>query len=445
MELKVQQILTGRKPLLRHQRQNSQVEIQKYPSLETQSVRNNNITNKMRSLLITRLSRKFNIDPDNGILIREIDWYLSKRNTNGTVMSNFKQLELDLKELLASSKKPVKKQKQFMSKNRAKVSMYDTVKKLPPIKKMPQERQLSSREKIMHLSDYQKAKYYNVKNLSQMMKDEKPMKSLIKNEPIEDITKKLQFQTNLERQVLDKQRQKKQENNEKLYFENQVLQDVEKYEKEQEAQKYAKLQRRNELKAFMDKQIDEKKLQKKNQEEEKKEDALKIKALLKKEKDQIMKETIQKKKFQIRLNNISKFNKDEAEKVRKQKNDWKQDQIKGSKKFQEYLDNYEKKREIEFSYRKEKIQEFSDKQNQASVDPIIKKNKELKEDREIEQYQDKIYIKAYTDQMQKEKKLMQQMEDIREISDQMINRKKMMKEIEKNDDKKYLQLGISKY
>jgi len=36
--------------------------------------------NKMKNLLITRLSKKFNLDPNNGILLREVDWYLRQTN-----------------------------------------------------------------------------------------------------------------------------------------------------------------------------------------------------------------------------------------------------------------------------------------------------------------------------------------------------------------------------
>lgn len=62
-------------------------------------------------------------------------------------MANFKRLELDLKELLLQPKKVAKRQKQLPSERSRKVSMYDTVKKLPKLRKVPS--QLETRNSVI--------------------------------------------------------------------------------------------------------------------------------------------------------------------------------------------------------------------------------------------------------------------------------------------------------
>lgn len=100
----------------------------------------------MKQLLISRLANKFNVDPNNGVLLREVEWFMQQReigiflliitSIDGCVVNSFKQLELDLQELLSAPKPSVKKQNKMMpSKSSSRISMTETIKRLPEIKK----------------------------------------------------------------------------------------------------------------------------------------------------------------------------------------------------------------------------------------------------------------------------------------------------------------------
>ena len=69
----------------------------------------------------------------------------------------------------------------------------------------------------------------------------------------------------------------------------------------------------------------------------------------------------------------------------------------GSYSYQGILDNYEIKRQKEFQLIKNRVNEITEFQQKASVDQTSSKQKLMTEDRKIEEYQDKLYIKEYTE------------------------------------------------
>ena len=103
--------------------------------------------------------------------------------------------------------------------------------------------------------------------------------------------------------------------------------------------------------------------------------------------------------------------------------------------YQKTLDDYDSKKQIELKARKLKLTEFQNKQQKASVDPEIQRQKELEEHQKREEYLDRVYVREYTRDKLLEEQRKKRIQEIKEHSDQTIAIKLKKRELDVQEER----------